>query len=432
MFERLRKVFGPTVVGVIIGAIALVFVFYGVYSPSQSGGIGSGAMAASVNGDEISWLEFEGEYQRRIEYYQSLFKGKVDHKVLEQLGIRQQILEELINRKLLFQQAKHYGILISDAEVREKIQELPYFKEKKNPKDEKEIGQFSTELYKKILKANNRTPSEFEELIRTDLLRERLLGFLKSLVKISDAEIEKEFSLQQNLRQIEYVLLNQETAAKRMMVSQKEIEDFLKNSANLEAAKQHYEQRKISYIKSQDKKTPKSAPKKDKQEYYSFEEVKQKIATELIRSKRTDEILKINKDLSQEVFAKAKELSLEKFKSYLKSKDLELKTSEKFHYLQRSVGTLGEWTDLIEHAFQNPSLLAKEPKLYENANQFLIVKSLNVFKPQVLDLSKDREKISRELLSKKEEQFFNTWLTEIRSQSKIKINKNVEKGGAES
>ena len=96
MFESMRKVFGPVAVSIIIGAIALVFVFYGVFNPRSTSGVGGGALAATVNGDGITMQDYGRQYQQRVDYYQSMMKGKADPALLKQLGIGKQIIEEMI------------------------------------------------------------------------------------------------------------------------------------------------------------------------------------------------------------------------------------------------------------------------------------------------------------------------------------------------
>jgi hypothetical protein len=54
MLTWIREKFGKTIIGLIIGLLALVFVFYGVFSPKATRGIHEGAVAGTVNGDPIS------------------------------------------------------------------------------------------------------------------------------------------------------------------------------------------------------------------------------------------------------------------------------------------------------------------------------------------------------------------------------------------
>lgn len=417
MFETMRKVFGPIAVSVIVGAIALVFVFSGVFDPGGTGGAGGNATAAVVNGDAIPMREFMREYQQRIDFYQNLMKGKADPNLLKNLGIRTQVLEDLVRRKLLLQEAERMGFTVSDEEVRDKIREMPYFKDKD--------GRFNAANYTQVLNANQMNPAAFEDMIREDLMRGHLVDFMRNRIKVSDQEIEQEFKASEDRRQIDYVVLTRDTAKKQLAVTDKEVDELLKNEAGLNAAKLYYEQNKMDYMK------PLSKPAKGKKaeampapEYKNFDDVKRQVAVEVIKERRTEEISKINRDLANQLLAKAKAGDL---KSFAKSKGLEMRTSEKFNRLQGFIPGVGEAPQLLSDAFAEGSVLAKEPKLYElPGGRFLVAQNLKTFKADSGDFSKERARLENQVATRKSQQFYEQWMTELRSQAKVKMNKELE------
>jgi hypothetical protein len=200
MFAVMRRVFGPVAVSVIIGAIALVFVFFGVFNP-RTGGVGGSGPVASVNGEPISQREFQQEYQQRMDFYQNMFKGKADMNMLRQLGLERQIIDELVTKKLMLQEANRLGLRASDEEVRDKIRELLYFLDKKS-------GAFDPTLYKRLLEANRRSPAEFEEDVREDLSRGRLTQLMRGAIRATNAELEDEFLVTENRRQVQYIAVS--------------------------------------------------------------------------------------------------------------------------------------------------------------------------------------------------------------------------------
>ncbi|MGE4232714.1 MAG: SurA N-terminal domain-containing protein [Bacteriovoracia bacterium] len=198
MFETMRRVFGPVAVAVIIGAIALVFVFYGVFSPKIPGMRGGGSSAATVNGENISARDFYREYQQRVELYQAMMKGQADLKMLQQLGLKHQVLDSLIQRKLMLQEATRLGVVVSDSEVRSRIETMPYFK-----KD----GKFDADYYQKLLTANHLSPAKFEDSVREDLVRERLQLLFRDGIRASALEAKQDFLLTSDQREFNYVIL---------------------------------------------------------------------------------------------------------------------------------------------------------------------------------------------------------------------------------
>ncbi|MEW6057731.1 MAG: SurA N-terminal domain-containing protein [Bdellovibrionota bacterium] len=423
MFQTMRKVFGPTAVTIIIGAIALVFVFFGVYAPNstQSGG----AAAAKVNGDSIPMQEYMREYQQRVEFYQNMMKGKADVNLLRQLGLQQQVIEDLIRRKLLLQEAQRLNLRVSDEELRARIQELPYFK-----KD----GKFSAAHYNQVLQANNYSPASFEETMREDLLRTRLMEFMRGRAKVSTQEIEKEFYATEDRRQVDYVLIDRESLKKKLAVSDKEIEDFLKTEQGLNAAKMSYERNKMFYMKPIAKaaKKPEKGAKVEppKIEYYSFEEVRKKAAAEAIRDRRSEEATKMANETARAVLEKAKAARGD-LKAAAKSFGLDAKTSEKFNRIQgTAIPGAGEISALTADAFAEASALSKEPKLYESGGNFVIASQMRAFKPNPAELAKEQDKLVAQITTRKEQSFFDQWMTGLRSKAKIVVNEALTKNEA--
>lgn len=431
MFEKMRKVFGPLAVSVIIGAIALVFVFYGVYNPRTTRGLSSGALAATVNGDAIPLADFQREYQQRVDFYQNMMKGKVDTKLLKQLGLQRQVLEDLVRRKIMTQQAHQLGLIVSDEEVRDKIREMPYFK-----KD----GNFDPVLYQQVLQANRYSPSTFEESMREDLLRNRLVEFMKGRAKISEKEIEDEFKNTEDRRTVEFVVINRDIGRKAIAITDKEITDFLASEAGLSAAKNYYSQHQGEFIKPEETKKGKKAGKDQKAskeksaaapKFYAFDEVKKKSATEVLRDRRAEEITKIIKNLGDQALAKAKAGPSE-LAAFAKANGLEVKTSEKFNRGQGSIMGIGQAPDLITDAFKDDSPLAKGPKLYETKmGGFVVAKNVKTFKPDMANFAKDRDRVAGQLLQHKEQGLFQAWLEAAREKAKIAMNDALLKGGAE-
>src|SRR3954470_19314942 len=118
MLSWIREKFGTLLVGAIIGLIAFVFVFLGVFSPKSTRGLHEGAVAGTVNGDAISIPEFNREFNRRMEFFKNMGGGKLTDEQLKSFRIREGVFHELANRKLLIQEAQHQGLIAADEEVR--------------------------------------------------------------------------------------------------------------------------------------------------------------------------------------------------------------------------------------------------------------------------------------------------------------------------
>jgi len=107
-----------------------------------------------------------------------------DRKLLRQLRIEQQILNQLISREIVLQQGRRLGVDATSEEIQEKILTVPAFLEE---------GNFFLQRYKAILRQNGLTVEQFEESIRYEIMQEKLRGLVTEYVNVSDWRAESGF-----------------------------------------------------------------------------------------------------------------------------------------------------------------------------------------------------------------------------------------------
>jgi len=132
---------------------------------------------AEVNGEEISVQEFNYNYQNALSMYE---QQKMDISSLKN-EIKKQVLDNLIDKELLYQEAKKEGVLATKEEVKQEILSIPAFQQN---------GKFSKDLYLSTLSSLGIAPEFFEKLLQKDLSVQHLLTILQSSVYISDEEVE--------------------------------------------------------------------------------------------------------------------------------------------------------------------------------------------------------------------------------------------------
>ena len=118
-----RKAQSPFIQGTII-IIALVFIFWGV-----GGYRGSQNVVAQVNDEIIPYEEFQKTYERLANQYSEQFGGTIPKGLLETIDLEGQVLEQLIQRSLLRQGAKEMGIMVSDVEVQQSLENMEAFRD---------------------------------------------------------------------------------------------------------------------------------------------------------------------------------------------------------------------------------------------------------------------------------------------------------------
>ena len=236
MLSWIRSKFGPLVVGAIIGLIAFVFVASDLLNPRATRGMHAGAVAAQVNGEAITLSEFNREYNRRLEFFKNMAGGKVTPEQLKQFRLKEGVLNELVQRKLMSQSAAKWGMEVSDEELKDRIKEIPAFS-----KDVAGVKTFDPLLYKQVLEANHYAPGTFEQMMREDLRLQAWNQFFKGRAKVSDEEVKREFMVNHDKRGLRYVFIDHENAKKGVVIADADVEKYLKDPSRANVVKNQYE-----------------------------------------------------------------------------------------------------------------------------------------------------------------------------------------------
>ena len=169
--------------------VVLAFIIF--YIPDFLRGSGadatSGETIASVEGRPITSGEFRRTYQAQLQAYRSAYGSNMSEQLLKQLGIEQQILQQMVDEQAMIAEARRLGIDVSDEEVRQRIFAIPAFQEN---------GHFIGEQrYQQLLRMQRPplSPPEFEDGIRRSLTVEKLRAALTDWLSVPDKELEQEY-----------------------------------------------------------------------------------------------------------------------------------------------------------------------------------------------------------------------------------------------
>jgi peptidyl-prolyl cis-trans isomerase D len=222
--------------------LLVVISFVAFYVPDflrdRTNGAGSPQTLASVDGDPISVATFRRAYQQRLQAFRNAYGASFDERMVKQLGLDQQILRQLIDERTAVAEARRLGLSVTDAEVAQRIYEIPAFQQN---------GAFSQELYSRVL-AVQRPPLskvEFEESLRQSLLMEKLRGALTEWVNVRDSEVDDEYKRRNEKVKVELVVVSADKMRNDVSVTDKDVSDWF------EGHKESYrvgEKRKIRYL----------------------------------------------------------------------------------------------------------------------------------------------------------------------------------------
>ena len=89
MLNLMRKNAGTWLIKILLGAIVLVFVFWGVGSFRDRGA----GLVASVNGDPIMIEEYNETYNRLLEQIKQRYGNRLNDEMLKMLQVKKQAMD---------------------------------------------------------------------------------------------------------------------------------------------------------------------------------------------------------------------------------------------------------------------------------------------------------------------------------------------------
>ncbi|MGD9111966.1 MAG: SurA N-terminal domain-containing protein [Desulfobacterales bacterium] len=289
MLSLMRKHAGSWLIKLILGAVVVVFVLWGVGSwTSQRSG-----RVATVNGDPISLEEFRITYKRLLEQVRQSFGNNLNEDLIKTLQLPKQAMDELINRNLMRQAAAELHLQVSDEELSRSIQDISAFQT---------AGVFDSRRYQTILDRNSMTPESFETNQRDALMIQKLNNIITSSVKISDQEVVQWYKWDNTEVDLDFVFFDPEryqdisTADEEMQTYFEDHKESYKNAPKI----------KVRYLKFEPKTFVSQVVVSDDEiEVYYEDHPDEFHNPKTVEARHI--LIKLNQDASPEEVAKAKE-----------------------------------------------------------------------------------------------------------------------------
>src|SRR5688572_26892644 len=86
-------------------------------------------VVATVDGRDVTAGQFQRRFLTQMQAYQQAYGGQMNAQLLRQLGIEQQILQQMVDEQAALVEAERHGITVSDEELRAQILSFPAFQE---------------------------------------------------------------------------------------------------------------------------------------------------------------------------------------------------------------------------------------------------------------------------------------------------------------
>ena len=207
MLQKIReRISGPFAI-FFLGAIAVVFIFWGVQFESAVT-----SAAATVNGRDISQETVRQAWQDRQTELQTQLRDELPPELVKSEQAR--LIDEFITRELLVQRAHDSGYRVSDRELAEAITRIPALEVD---------GKFSRDRYAALLRQQGRTEPQFEQEFRRDLETSQLRNSIALSSFVTPGELRHRIELQGETRDVSYAVVPAAGYAAQVQVAPAEI-----------------------------------------------------------------------------------------------------------------------------------------------------------------------------------------------------------------
>ncbi len=196
----------------IVGLIIIVFALFGFGSITTF--LAPVPKVAEVNGDDITQQEMElaVERNRRIILAQNTPPEDIDED-----SLRRDVLQSLITRKLLVQEADALGLQYSDRKLDEEIVATPVFQID---------GVFNPQQFQLVISSAGFTATAYREEMRRDKEFQQMMSAIRSTAFLTDSEVRRASSLAQQVRDIAWLKIDVDKLMSGITVDDDEIQAY--------------------------------------------------------------------------------------------------------------------------------------------------------------------------------------------------------------
>lgn len=214
--DRLTGILAFAILGILIIPFALVGV--NQYFTSNATNI-----VARINEIEITANDFNqsfSDYRRRM---QSLMGAAYDPVKFDQLIMRRQHLDSLIDQALLNQAAQSMGLAVDNETLAAEIRKIPAFQVE---------GVFNVDVYQSRLQVQGMQPKQFENEIRSQLVLSQLPRSISDGSIVTSTELKGYVALRDQARKFGVVMIDIAAPAATVTFSEDEISQWYANHSD--------------------------------------------------------------------------------------------------------------------------------------------------------------------------------------------------------
>ncbi|GAB3628718.1 Peptidyl-prolyl cis-trans isomerase D [Pandoraea terrae] len=165
---------------------------------------------AHVGDQTVTRQEFDNVLRDQTERMRQMFGGAVDASQINTPELRQAVLDNLIQQRVLTQETLKKNLSVSDEQVREALLAIPAIQQLRKPD-----GSIDEAAYMQLLAAQNLTPQRLEAQIRFELASRQLPSSVQASAMLPKAVVDRFAQLRAQEREVSALaILSAEFAGK--------------------------------------------------------------------------------------------------------------------------------------------------------------------------------------------------------------------------
>jgi len=207
----MRKNAGSWIIKVIFTAIILSFIFF--YGYGNKGGPEEKVLA-TVGTQKITTEDYRAAYANMIQMYQQMYKNQITEDMASMLGLRQNLLDQMVEQALLLQEAERRKLLVSKEEIKSAVMQQPYMQEN---------GVFSERRYAAVINQMKMTAAQYEQQVAQEIMLKALQAMIVQAVNVSEQELVEVYRLRGEKLTIDYLEFFQSDITEDSPVSEEEL-----------------------------------------------------------------------------------------------------------------------------------------------------------------------------------------------------------------
>lgn len=195
MLQSLHNTASSFFIKLLLGLLVASFALWGIGDVFRSS---SANNVVQVGDGAVSAQEFNDAMQTEMLEYRRMLGSQYSPDLLKTLGIPQQVLAKLVDRKLVELEAKELGVSIPESYAKAELRSNPVFSG--------ENGHFDAEQFRMILRNNGLNEAMYVSLLEKEAQADVLLQSALSGIRVTDVAARTAYRYANEMRKADVLI----------------------------------------------------------------------------------------------------------------------------------------------------------------------------------------------------------------------------------